>query len=100
MSCPTEHLIPGIKAGDRDQRSLWKVLEVLTTWDCWRTAPRAYCTSLKDKDQLRFGQVLPLVPLARGYLDCVGQSRTSTWLKGPAAVLQKARGDFAAGLSR
>lgn len=42
---------------------------------------------LKDKDQLWFGQILPLVQLACGYLDCVGQSRTSTWLKGQVTVL-------------
>lgn len=32
--------------------------------------------TLKDKDQLWFGQILPLVLLACGYLDCVGQNRT------------------------
>jgi len=83
--CPGESLIPGVKAGDHDQRSLWKVS---TTWNCWRTTPRAYCMSLKEKDQLWFGQILPLVQLARGYLDCVGQSRTVTWLKCQVAALE------------
>lgn len=87
MWCPRESLMPGIKAVDHNQRSLWKVLEVLTTWNCQRTTPGAYCMRLKDKDQLWFGQILPLVQLACGYLDCVGQSRTSTWLKGQVTVL-------------
>lgn len=42
---PRESLIPSIKAGHHNQRSLWKVLEVLATWNYQRTTRR---TNTKD----------------------------------------------------
>lgn len=40
MFSPRENCIPGIKAGDHNQRSLGKVLEVLATWNYQKTTPR------------------------------------------------------------